>query len=148
MNSKNDPDLFSDEYSKVRDYVLTPHFKLLWLLNKSWVTNIRLEGSAYYHDKLSKAHEYNSYGSSQPSVHYAEEGYSLADALPLTFYSDLVEDSRELDYSLGLHYNWLKHWGKVKRFFRNLVEAQVAEDHFSFEQVKRCSPKHYSLYSF
>lgn len=35
MNSKNDPDLFSDEYSKVRDYVLTPHFKLLWLLNKS-----------------------------------------------------------------------------------------------------------------
>ena len=33
-------------------------------------------------------------------------------------------------------------------FFRNLVEAQVAEDHFSFEQVKRCSPKHYSLYSF
>ena len=38
--------------------------------------------------------------------------------------------------------NW-KKW-----FFRNLVEAQVAEDHFSFEQVKRCSPKHYSLYSF
>lgn len=35
-----------------------------------------------------------------------------------------------------------------KWFFRNLVEAQVAEDHFSFEQVKRCSPKHYSLYSF
>ena len=33
-------------------------------------------------------------------------------------------------------------------FFRNLVEAQVAEDHFPFEQVKRCSPKHYSLYSF
>ena len=25
-------------------------------------------------------------------------------------------------------------------FFRNLVEAQVAEDHFSFEQVKSCSP--------
>ena len=34
------------------------------------------------------------------------------------------------------------------RFFRNLVETQVAEDHFSFEQVKRCSPKHYSLYGF
>ena len=137
MNSKNDPDLFSDEYSKVRDYVLTPHFKLLWLLNKSWVTNIRLEGSAYYHDKLSKAHEYNSYGSSQPSVHYAEEGYSLADALPLTFYSDLVEDSRELDYSLGLHYNWLKHWGKVKSVLKagatwkadgNVGEGEYYED--------------------
>ena len=40
---------------------------------------------------------------------------------------------------LSPHYLW---------FFRNLVEAQVAEDHFPFEQVKRCSPKHYSLYSF
>ena len=38
--------------------------------------------------------------------------------------------------------------GEVIWFFRNLVEAQVAEDHFPFEQVKRCSPKHYSLYSF
>ena len=36
-----------------------------------------------------------------------------------------------------------KYW-----FFRYLVEAQVAEDYFPFEQVKRCSPKHYSLYSF
>lgn len=114
IDSKNDPDLFSDEYSRMRDYVLTPHFKLVWLLNKGWVTNIRLEGSAYYHDKLSKTHAYHSYGSSQPSVHYDKEGYSVAESLPLTFYSDLVEDSRELDYSLGLHYNWLKHWGKVK----------------------------------
>lgn len=137
MNSKNDPDLFSDEYSRTRDYVFTPHFKLVWLLNKSWVTNIRLEGSAYYHDKLSKAHEYHSYGSSQPSVHYDKEGYSIADALPLTFYSDLIEDSRELDYSLGLHYNWLKHWGKVKSVFKagatwkadgNVGEGEYYED--------------------
>ena len=114
MNSKNDPDLFSDEYSKIRDYVLTPHFKLVWLLNKGLVTNIRLEGSVYYHDNLSKTHEYNSFGSSQPSVHFEEEGYSIAGSLPLTFYSDLVEDSRELDYSAGLHYDWLKHFGNVK----------------------------------
>lgn len=114
MNSKNDPDLFSDEYSKTRDYTLTPHFKAVWLLNRSWITNLRLEGSAFYHDTRSKSHEYHSYGSSQPAVHSEDEGYSLADALPLTYYSDLVEDSRELDWSLGLHYNWLRHWGKVK----------------------------------
>lgn len=137
IDSKNDPDLFSDEYSRMRDYVLTPHFKLVWLLNKGWVTNIRLEGSAYYHDKLSKTHAYHSYGSSQPSVHYDKEGYSIAESLPLTFYSDLVEDSRELDYSLGLHYNWLKHWGKVKSVLKagatwkadgNVGEGEYYED--------------------
>ena len=47
-------------------------------------------------------------------------------------------------------YSYFMNMQKCKDswFFRNLVEAQVAEDHFSFEQVKRCSPKHYSLYSF
>ena len=45
-----------------------------------------------------------------------------------------------------IKYNFVLYWKRW--FFRNLVEAQVAEDHFSFEQVKRCSPKHYSLYSF
>ena len=43
----------------------------------------------------------------------------------------------------SIHFFFKPYW-----FFRNLVEAQVAEDHFPFEQVKRCSPKHYSLYSF
>ena len=61
----------------------------------------------------------------------------FADALPLTFYSDLVEDSRELDYSLGLHYNWLKHWGKVKSVLKagatwkadgNVGEGEYYED--------------------
>ena len=114
MDSKDDPDLFSEEYSKARDYLLTPHFQLSWMLNKGWITNLRLKGSVYYHDRRTHDHAYHSYGSSQPAVHAEEEGYFLADALPLNFYSDLVDDSRELDYSLGLHYNWLKHWGKVK----------------------------------
>ncbi len=114
MNSENDPDMFSNEFTKERDNILTPHFKLTWLLNKGWITNIRLEGSVYYHDQRQHVHAYNSYASSQPAVHYEENGYSIADALPLTFYSDQVTDSRELDYSAGLHYNWLKHFGKAK----------------------------------
>ena len=114
MNSKDDPDLFSNEYSKSRDYLLTPHFKATWLLNKDWITNLRLEGSIYYHDSRSHDHIYNSYGSSQPAVHSEQEGYYIADSLPLTFYSDLIEDSRELDYSLSLNYDWLHHWGGIK----------------------------------
>ena len=118
MNSINDPDAFSDEYTKERDNLLTPHFKLTWLLNRSWVTNISFEGSVYYHDNLSHFHGYNSYASVQPSVHAEEQGYFMADELPLTFYSDRITDSKELDFSARLKYDWLHHWGSVKNTFK------------------------------
>ena len=114
MNSKNDPDAFSDEYTKERDNLLTPHLKATWLLNKGWITNLSLEGSIYYHDQKSHFHGYNSYASAQPAVHAEEQGYWVADALPLTFYSDQIQDSKELDYAASLKYNWLTHWGSVK----------------------------------
>ena len=114
MDSKNDPDAFSDEYTKERDNLLTPHLKATWLLNKGWITNLSLEGSIYYHDQKSHFHGYNSYASAQPAVHAEEQGYWVADALPLTFYSDQIQDSKELDYAASLKYNWLTHWGSVK----------------------------------
>ena len=114
MNSSSDPDSFSDEYTKNRDNLLTPHFKLVWLLNRSWVTNLTLDGSIYYHDQRSHYHKYNSYGSAQPSVHAQEQGYWMADTLPFTYYSDLINDSRELDYAASLKYDWLHHFGDMK----------------------------------
>ena len=137
MDSKDDPDLFSNEYTKARDYLLTPHFKAVWLLNKGWITNLRLDGSIYYHDNRTHEHAYHSYGSVQPAPHSEKEGYFLADALPLTFYSDLIDDSKELDYSLGLHYDWLKHFGKAKSSLKagatwkadgNVGEGEYYED--------------------
>ena len=122
MDSSSDPDSFSDEYTKERDNLLTPHFKLTWLLNRSWVTNLTLEGSVYYHDKRSHYHAYHSYASVQPAVHAEEAGYWMADALPLTYYSDQVVDSRELDYAASLKYHWLHHWGPVKNLFKAGVQ--------------------------
>ena len=118
MNSKNDPDAYSNEYTTERDNLLTPHVKLTWLLNRSWVTNVSFEGSVYYHDNRSHFHGYNSYASVQPSVHAEQKGYWMADALPLTFYSDRITDSKELDFSARLKYDWLHHWGSVKNTFK------------------------------
>ena len=118
MNSASDPDAFSNEFTRERDNLLTPHFRLVWLLNRSWVTNLTLDGSLYYHDQRSHYHKYNSYGSAQPSVHAQEEGYWMAETLPFTYYSDLVNDSRELDYAASLKYDWLHHWGAVKNVLR------------------------------
>lgn len=118
MNSKKDPDAFSNEFIKVRDNSLTPHFKAVWLLNRSWVTNLTLDGSIFYHDKKSQMHEYKSYASSQPAVHSEKQGYYIADALPLNFYSDKIIDSKELDYNLSLKYSWLKRWNKFKSLLK------------------------------
>ena len=114
MDSKDDPDAFSNEYTKARDNLLTPHLKATWLLNKPWITNLSLEGSVYYHDNRTLEHLYNSYGSPQPAVHAEEEGYFLATMLPLTFYADRITDSRELDYAASLKYDWLHHFGEAK----------------------------------
>ena len=122
MDSKDDPDAFSEEYAKAQDNLLTPHAKLTWMLNRSWVTNLSLEGSVYYHDNQTREHLYNSYGSSQPAVHAEERGYFLATALPLTFYADRVTDSRELDYAASFKYDWLHHFGAVKSVLKAGVQ--------------------------
>ena len=121
MNSKSDPDKLAEEFSSVSDNLLTPHFKLTWLLNRSWVTNLTLEGSVYYHDSRSWDHKYNSFSTVQPAVHATEKGYWMADMLPTSYYSDQIVDSKELDYSASLKYHWLRHWGKVK----NVLKAGV-----------------------
>ena len=122
MDSKNDPDAFSEAFQKVSDNLLTPHVKLTWLLNKSWVTNLTLEGSVYYHDTRSLDHVYNTYASVLPAVHATQKGYWIADALPTTYYNDLVTDSKELDYAASLKYHWLHHWGSVKNVFKAGVQ--------------------------
>lgn len=121
MNDKADPDALADEYEKVSDNTFTPHLKLEWLLNRNWVTNISLEGSLFYHDKRSTDHNYYATASSQPAVHATEKGYFFADALPVEYYSDRITDSKELDYSASLKYDWLRKWNNVK----NILKAGV-----------------------
>ena len=122
MNSQDDPDAFSDEYTKARDNLFTPHLKATWMLNRSWVTNLSLEASVYYHDTYTQEHLYNSYGAPQPAVHAVEEGYFAATMLPLTFYADRLTDSRELDYAASFKYDWLHHFGDVKSVLKAGVQ--------------------------
>lgn len=137
MDSKNDPDSFAAERTVARDNLLTPHAKAILLLNRSWITNLSLEASLYYHDQKTREHLYNSSASAQPAVHAEREGYYLADILPPTFYADRVTDSRELDASASLKYDWLHHFGSVKSSLKaglqwkadgNVGEGEYYED--------------------
>lgn len=110
MNSEDDPDAFSGEYSKEKANVLRANTELNWLLNKSWITNLKFEASASYNDNNSEYHRYNSSASNLPAVHSELEGYYLADRLPKTFFSTQIVDSRELDASAALKYLWTRRW--------------------------------------
>ncbi|MCC8020036.1 MAG: TonB-dependent receptor [Rikenellaceae bacterium] len=121
MNSKDDPDAFTGEYTKVKDNVFRANTSLTWLLNKSWITNLKLDGAVNFNDNRSHAHLYYSYASEQPAVHAVEEGYYLADKLPLTYFADRIIDSKELDYSASLRYELSIARGNV----RNRIKAGV-----------------------
>ena len=122
MNSEDDPDAFSGEYTKVHDNVLRANTSLKWQVNKSWITSLKFDASVNYNDNLSHVHKYNSYASSQPSVHSELAGYYLAERLPLTYFSDQIVDSRELDYAASLKYDWTRRWGEVKNNFKAGVQ--------------------------
>jgi len=126
MNSKDDPDAFTGEYEKARDNVFRANTSLTWLLNRSWITNLKLDGSVSFHDNLYTWHRFESFGSQQPAVHAQQEGYFLADRLPLTFFSDQITDSKELDFAASLKYNWHKRWGEVKSSLKAGVQWKAS----------------------
>lgn len=114
MNSKDDPDAFTGEYEKARDNVFRGNTSLTWLLNKPWITNLKLDASVSLHDNLYHYHKFNTSASHQPAVHAEKDGYFLADQLPLTYFSDQITDSKELDFAASLKYSWHKRWDDVK----------------------------------
>lgn len=114
MNSKDDPDAFTGEYEKARDNVFRGNTSITWLLNKSWITNLKMDASVSFHDNLYRYHKFNTSASHQPAVHAEKEGYFIADQLPLTYFSDQITDSKELDLAASIKYSWHKRWDEVK----------------------------------
>ena len=155
MNSKDDPDAFSGEYEKERDNVFRGNTSLTWLLNKSWVTNLKLDASVNFNDNLYHFHKYESFASNQPSVHAEQEGYFLADRLPMTYFSDQIIDSKELDFAASLKYNWHKRWDDMKSSLKagvqwkangNVGEGEYYQDPSLAANGYR--PRPYSQYPF
>lgn len=155
MNSKDDPDAFSGQFEKERDNVFRGNTSLSWMLNKSWITNLKLDASVNFNDNLYHFHKYESYASNQPAVHSELEGYFLADRLPLTYFSDQIIDSKELDFAASLKYNWHKRWDRAKSSLKagvqwkangNIGEGEYYEDPSLAANGYR--PRPYSQYPF
>lgn len=155
MNTKDDPDAYAGEYTKVRDNVLRGNASLTWLLNKSWVTNLKLDASVSYQDNLSHDHVYNNYASNRPAIHAEDEGYHIATSLPLTWFADAIIDSKELDYAASFKYEWTKRWGEAKSQLKAGLQWKANGNVGSGEYYEDASlaadgfrPRSYSQYPF
>lgn len=126
MNTRDDPDAFTGEYRKERENVLRANTSLTWLLNRPGITNLKFDASANFVDNRSKYHKYESWGSIHPAVHAEEEGYFLADRLPLTYFSDMITDSKELDLAADVKYNWHKRWNRMKSALKAGVQWKAS----------------------
>lgn len=121
-DSEADPDEFQETYTKTRDYAVRGNVKLDYLLNKPWITNLSLQASASYSDKLSKTNSNKSSASTQPYIHTTEQGYfvgRLYDENPDAeiilsptgyWYSLAINDSKPISYAVKAKADWTKRW--------------------------------------
>lgn len=122
MDTKDDPDAFTGQFEKERDNAFRANTSLNWMLNRSWITSLKFDASVNFNDNLYRFHKYESYASNQPAVHAEIPGYFLADQLPLTYFSDQITDSKELDFAASLKYNWNKRWDDWKSLLKAGVQ--------------------------
>lgn len=125
MNSKADPDKFLDTFEEGKDNALRGNISFNWLLSKSWITNLELNASVVYADKLTRVKNMYSRSASTASLHGREEGYFVAQdymegadqAIVLiprgNWYNTMCVDDRPLNYKISLKANWSRQWGKV-----------------------------------
>lgn len=113
MNTEDDPDAQMGMWEKEHDNVLRANASLKWLLNRKWITSLDFDASLNYVDNLARSHEYKSTSTTSPSVHYEQEGYSIAQMLPTTYYNTKYVDSKQLDYAANLKATWVRSWGDV-----------------------------------
>lgn len=122
MNSKSDPDAYTGEYEKARDNVLRGNASLTWLVNKSWITNLKFNASVNFSDQRTRHYlPDKNFGTMLPAVHSETEGYYIASMLPTRYVYDQIIDSKELDYAASVKYDWHRRWDRVK----NNVKAGI-----------------------
>ncbi len=120
MNSKDDPDASRGSYEKAHDNAFRAHTSLDWMINRPGITSLKFNASVNFQDLKKHKHLFRSSASKLPAVHAVEEGYFPATLLPIgSWYEDRIDDSKELDVSASLKYEWNKNW----KGFKNRLKA-------------------------
>lgn len=77
-NSKNDPDAFTDTWSKVRDYVIRAKTEFDWSPERPWLSRLSANVCGSISDQRSETKSNHSSASALAQIHSAIEGYHVA----------------------------------------------------------------------
>ena len=139
-NSESDPDEQLDDYTKTRDNSLRAHMELNWLLNKSWITNLQLQGAFSTSDRSTESQTHANSATTLAYIHATNEGYYIAQnydqalashispltsvILSPTGYWNVKQfsKSKPMNWSLRLKGNWTRRFGNLMS--RLLVGAE------------------------
>ena len=135
FNSEADPDEFLNTYTKISDNMFRGGVKMNWLLNKSWISNLSLQGNFSYRNMLEETNANKSSASTQPYIHATEQGYHVAQTYEDNPNADIVlsptgywyvrsfTDSRPLTYSFKAKADWSRKWKNIAN--RMMLGAEV-----------------------
>ena len=125
LDDSADPDKLIGTFSRQKDNSIRANFTANWLLSLPWITNIDLNASVVYSDKLSRVNKNYHSSVTETSLHATELGYymsspfsegadNLAVMLPAgTWYNVMAVDDRPLTTKLTLKANWARNFGSV-----------------------------------
>lgn len=124
-NSIADPDRFRDTFTKTNDNTIRGNISLNWLLSRKWITNVELNASVSYSDRMEEVKGNYSNAAWMPALHGLEEGYFVgyeysvnpdAEIIMLqsgAYYNTMFADDRPLNYKIALKANWARQIGKI-----------------------------------
>lgn len=114
LDNAADPDRMLETFTVTRDNVLRGNITADLLLSKSWITNVEMNASASYSDKMTRTNSFYSSSLSTAVLHQTEEGYYMADMLePGYWYNTMVTDDKPVTAKITLKANWAKNIGKA-----------------------------------
>ena len=125
LDNRADPDKMLESFLTRRDNSVRANLSLNWLLSLPWITNVELNASAVYSDKLERENSNYHRSATTVALHTTEQGYYIAapyteggDASAVMlekgyFYNIMAIDDRPLNTKVTLKANWTKNIGKV-----------------------------------
>ena len=162
LDNEADPDKLIGTYAITRDNALRANLSLNWLLSLPWITNLELNASGAYSDKLSRENTNYQKTVSGISLHTVSEGYYISAPYaeggenavvmipPGNWYNVMAVDDRPVTAKVSLKANWATHLGSMSNklkagadwnFDRNLGIGQYSEDQATaptFREYRYC----------
>ena len=125
LDNQADPDKLIGTYTVTRDNAIRANLSLNWLLSLPWITNLELNASGAYSDKLSRENSLYQKTVSAPALHTMKEGYYMSAPYveggenavvmipPGNWYNVMALDDRPVTSKVSLKANWATHIGLI-----------------------------------